>query len=180
MTTNALDVFAANVRAHWGPLATEVVAACRRELALLAQAPVSESWLRNLHAQQPAGKELYRDPDAGFVLLAHTEHAGLYRPPHDHGRAWVVYAVQEGAVEMRTFGRVETPDGTVDLIQRDSVIVRAGQVQAYLPGDIHDTRCLSDTALVFRFTERDLRIEDRVEHRVTRYPPPHVAWTTGK
>lgn len=178
MTTSALDTFAANVRLHWKPLDTEVVAACRRELAQLAQAPETESWLRVLHAQQPLSEELYRDAGDGFVLLAHTEHAGLYRPPHDHGRAWVLYAVQHGAVEMRTFGRVEKPDGTVDLVQRDSVIVRPGRVQAYLPGDIHDTRCLSEKALVFRFTERDLKIEDRVEHRVRRYAPPPFTWTT--
>jgi hypothetical protein len=88
-----------------------------------------------------------------------------------------VYAVQDGAVEMRTFGRIEKPDGTVELVQRDSVIVRAGQVQAYLPGDIHDTRCFRKSALLFRFTERDLKVEDRIEHRVTRYPPPHFTWT---
>ena len=34
----------------------------------------------------------------------------------------------------------------VRLVQRDTHHVRAGQVQVYLPGDIHDTRCLSDTA----------------------------------
>jgi hypothetical protein len=170
-------MFVVQVRSAWGPLRTEVVDACRRHLTRLARAPASEPWLGELHAQQPANSELYRDPDHGFVLLAHTEHAGLYRPPHDHGRAWVVYAVQHGAVEMRTFVRVEGPDGRVELVQRDSVIVRAGQAQAYLPGDIHDTRCLSDTALLFRFTERDLRIEDGVEHRVARYAPPHFAWT---
>ncbi len=123
----------------------------------------------------PANQELYRDPDHGFVLLAHTEHIGLYRPPHDHGRAWVMYAVQQGEIEMRTFARVETGDG-VRLVQRDCTVVSAEQVEIYLPGDIHDTRCLTDTALLFRFTERDLHREDRIEHRVTRYVDRGGLW----
>ena len=37
----------------------------------------------------------------------------------------------------------------------------------YLPGDIHDTRCVTGPALLFRFTERDLKREDKEERRVT-------------
>jgi len=54
--------------------------------------------------------------------------------------------------------------------------MRAGQAQAYLPGDIHDTRCVTDSALLFRFTERDLAKEDREEHRVTRYVRRDGVW----
>ena len=63
------------------------------------------------------------------------------------------------------------------LVKRNSTIVRAGQVQVYLPGDIHDTRCLSGPALLFRFTERDLKKEDREDHRVTRYVEQNGGWT---
>ncbi|MEO8144099.1 MAG: hypothetical protein ABI654_07780 [Betaproteobacteria bacterium] len=111
------------------------------------------------------------------MLLAHTETAGLYRPPHDHGRAWVIYAVQRGEVEMGTYARLQEPDGRVRLVKRDATLVRAGQVQVYLPRDIHDTRCISGSALLFRFTERDLKQEDREEHRVTRYVEQDGAWT---
>jgi len=141
----------------------------------LLQTPSSEPWLAELHRARPANHELHRDPDHGFVLLAHTEHAGLYRPPHDHGRAWVIYAVQQGEIEMRTFARIQTQAGP-RLVRRDSTIVRQGEVQVYLPGDIHDTRCVSDTALLFRFTERDLKHEERIEHRVTRYVDRGGAW----
>jgi hypothetical protein len=55
-------------------------------------------------------------------------------------------------------------------------MLREGEVQVYLPGDIHDTRCVSDTALLFRFTERDLKHEERVEHRVARYVDRGGAW----
>lgn len=174
---DTLQTFAARVRGLWGPLTSELVAGCRAQLEELAAASPREAWLSDLHRTAPASRELYRDPDHGFVLLAHTESAGLFRPPHDHGRAWVVYGVQRGEIEMRTYGRVEDEGGRVRLVQRDSTIMRPGQALAYLPGDIHDTRCLSDTALLFRFTERDLRVEDRVEGRLTRYAEQDGAWT---
>jgi hypothetical protein len=173
---DTLESFVARVRSIWGPLTTELVAGVRAGLDTLAAASPREPWLEALHRGAPASEELYRDPDHGFVLLAHTENLGLFRPPHDHGRAWVVYGVQRGELEIRTYGRVDA-GGEVRLVQRDSTILRPGQALAYLPGDIHDTRCLSDTALLFRFTERDLRIEDRVEHRLTRYAEKDGVWT---
>ena len=179
MSVTALDLFAARVRAAWGPLTSDLVGECRRQLEVLARAPASEAWLAGLQAHRPAGEDLCRDADHGFVLLAHAEQAGLYRPPHDHGRAWVVYALLEGEIEMRTFARVEDADG-LRLVQRDCVVLRAGQAQAYLPCDIHDTRCLSETALLLRFTERDLKVEDRGEGRVMRYPAPADGWKSGR
>ena len=178
MADTALRTFIDGIRSAWGPLSSELVAACRAELERLVAADPAEDWLAALHRDRPINEELYRDPDHGFVLLAHAEPAGLYRPPHDHGRGWVIYAMQAGESEMGTYARIEEPDGGVRLVQRDSTLVRAGQVQVYLPGDIHDTRCLSDGALQFRFTERDLRVEDRQEHRVTRYHQRNGVWTT--
>jgi hypothetical protein len=178
----ARDTLAASleaIRSAWGPLSTEVVDACQQHLAKLLQAPATEEWLSVLHKDAPANKELYRDPQHGFVLLAHTEYAGLYRPPHDHGRGWVIYAVQQGEIAMGTYARIEDPDGSVKLVKRNCTVVRPGQVQLYLPGDIHDTRCLTPTALLFRFTERDLKKEDREEKRVTRYVQRNGDWTTG-
>ena len=169
MTKNSLEKFTERVSSIWGPLTSELVAGCRRELEKLVDAPATEDWLAALHKEASAYTELYRDPTHGFVLLAHTEVAGLYRPPHDHGRGWVIYAVQQGEIEMGTYARIEEQDGRVKLVKRDSTLVRPGQVQVYLPGDIHDTRCISGPALLFRFTERDLKKEDTEEHRVTRY-----------
>jgi hypothetical protein len=177
MASNALETFIQGVRSAWGPLTTEVVAACRRELEALTAAPPSEPWLAELHASAPANRELYRDPEHGFVLLAHTEPAGLYRPPHDHGRGWVLYGLQSGGIEMGTYGRVEDAGGQVRLVERDRTLLVPGQAQAYLPGDIHDTRCLIGPALLFRFTERDLKVEDREAHQVTRYADRDGVWT---
>jgi hypothetical protein len=111
------------------------------------------------------------------MLLAHNENEGLYRPPHDHGRAWVVYGVQSGALEIRTYANVPISAGKSRLVLRDASVLEAGEAKAYLPGDIHDTRCLTETALLFRFTERDLRHEDQVEHKLTRFIERDGYWT---
>jgi len=169
MPQNALETFIARVRASWGPISTEVVAACRGHLQSLLEASSEEPWLAALLADKPASRELHRDPDHGFVLLAHTEPEGLYRRPHDHGRSWVLYGVQSGEVEMGGFVRSEDPDGRVRLVKRDATLVRPGAAMTYLPGDIHDTRCATGPALLLRFAERDLHEEDQQEGRITRY-----------
>lgn len=175
MPSNSLEAFAEAVRSHWGPLSTDVVSKCRAQLEQLVQSSRAEDWLAALHRDRPAHRELYRDADHGFMLLAHTESAGLYRPPHDHGRSWVIYAVVDGAVDMGTYARVAGPDGQPHLVKRDSTRMTAGQVQVYLPGDIHDTVCLTGSALLLRFTERDLQREKQ-ERRLTRYVDRGGVW----
>lgn len=178
MAQNSLERFISDVQSDWGPISSEVVGNCRKHLANLMLANTSDQWLARLHDERPASRELYRDRDAGFMLLAHTETDGLYRPPHDHGRAWVVYGVRWGELEVGTYAKVLDQNGKVQLVKRDETVLRAGDAQAYLPGDIHDTRCASETALLFRFTERDLHHEHQVEHRLTRFIERDGHWTT--
>ncbi len=177
MASNSVEAFAAALRSAWGPISTELVTTCRERLEELMRAEPGEAWLASLLAERPASRELYRDAEAGFMLLAHNENEGLYRPPHDHGRAWVVYGVHSGALEIRTYAKVAGPDGEARLVLRESSIIGPGQARAYLPGDIHDTRCLTGSALLFRFTERDLRHEDQVERRLTRFVERDGHWT---
>lgn len=179
MGETALQSFIEGVRSQWGPLTSELAQVCQTRMETLLGAPASETWLGALHRDAPASEELCRDPDHGFVLLAHTERAGLYRPPHDHGRSWVLYGIQRGEIEMGTYARIEDGDGAIRLVKRNTTLVRAGEAQLYLPGDIHDTRCVSDTALLFRFTERDLRVEDRQYRRLTRYVECNGVWIPG-
>jgi hypothetical protein len=179
MTDAALDRFVEQTRSAWGPLSTELVATlCHGLEGLLAASPF-ERWLAGLSRDRPAQMDLHRDADLGFLLLAHAEQAGLYRPPHDHGRSWVLYGILEGEIEMGTYARLQHADGTVRLVRRGSTVLRAGQVQAYLPGDIHDTCCLTRSALLLRFTERDLKMDADNGHPVTRYVQQRGAWTTG-
>jgi len=179
MSKDALERFIERTRSSWGPLSTELVASCRGHLEELAKAPATQPWLAALHHEAPPTRELYRDPEHGFVLLAHTEHAGQYRPPHDHGRGWVVYAVQRGEIAMGTYARVEDAHGGVRLVKRDETLLRAGDAKLFLPGDIHDTRCVAGPALEFRFTERDLKHEELVERRVARYVERNGVFTLG-
>jgi len=178
MTDNALEKFAEDIRAAWGPLTSDLIATVRGGLEALLRAP-PEPWLKVLRAERPANTELLRDPKHGFLLLAHTETAGLYRPPHDHGRSWVVYAVEAGEIEIATYARVRGPDGQVCLVRRGADILRPGEAKAYLPGDIHDTHCLTDFALLFRFTERDLRADEARGYPIARYPRPADAQADG-
>ena len=179
MTTDALTTFIQNTRAVFGPLTTKMVATVRAQLEQLAKAPTTERWLQALHEEAPASKELYRDGTHGFVLLAHSEPADLYRPPHDHGRSWVIYALQSGEMEIGTYARVEDAGGRVRLVKRDATLLHAGEARIYLPGDIHDTRSVRGSALLYRFTERDLKEEDLEAHRVTRYTARDGIWTVG-
>lgn len=177
MAEDSLDAFSAEMRQSWGPISSQLVSTCRQSLERLMRASPSEPWLGALLAERPASRELYRDAANGFILLAHNENEGLYRPPHDHGRAWVVYGVQSGALEIRTYAKVPGSDGRPRLVLREGTRLEAGESRAYLPGDIHDTRCLTSTALLFRFTERDLRHEDQVERKLTRFVDQDGEWT---
>ncbi|MDV3258017.1 MAG: hypothetical protein LOX97_09625 [Sphingomonas sp.] len=180
MSTSSLQFFIRAIGSAWTAERSDLVNVCRSALAKLAAAGPGEAWVAALLDERPASRELHRDQECGFVLLAHGEHEGLYRPPHDHGRAWVVYAVQSGTLEVGTYERITGPDGIIRLAKLGRTLLRAGEARAYLPGEIHDTRCLSDQALLLRFTERDLRYEDQVEGRVTRFARVGEHWVAPR
>ena len=103
------------------------------------------------------GKELYRDHERGFVLIAYSEPKDFYRVPHNHGNSWVVYAVIEGIIEMGTY----TLANQNHLIKKDKYQMESGDTQVYFPGDIHDTKCISEKVIILRFTSCDLREEEK-------------------
>jgi hypothetical protein len=174
MVEDSLHKFTEAVRSTWGPLTSELVVSARHQLARLLDAPTTEAWLAALLDDAPEARELYRDPAHDFLLLAHTEPAGLCRPPHDHGRGWVIYAVQRGEMEMRTYRRVHDLRGDAHLVKRESFLLRPGDIRVFLPGDVHDTRCTAGPLTLFRFTSRDFKKEE-----VTRYPEPRSATITA-
>lgn len=104
---------------------------------------------------------------------------GQYRPPHDHGRGWVIYGVQQGEMEIGTYSRVQEPDGSGRLVRRETYLLRPGETRVYLPGDIHDTRCTKGPVLYYRFTDRDLKKEESEGHKITRYVQSNGVWTGG-
>ncbi len=170
MVEDSLQRFTDAVSSTWGPLSSDLVESSRQHLARLLDAPTSEAWLAALLEGGPESTELYRDPTHDFLLLAHTEQSGLYRPPHDHGRGWVIYAVLRGEMEMGTYRRVHDLRGNAHLVKRESFSLRPGDIRVFLPGDIHDTRCTAGPLTLFRFTSRDFKKEE-----VTRYPEPRSA-----
>ncbi len=179
MSISTLEKVEEAIKTNWGPLSTQLIADVSRHIQALLKTSTDEAWLAELHTSAPTKQELFRDSSDGYVLLAHTEPLHLYRPPHDHGRGWVIYAVQRGEIEMGTYARVIGANGKPHLVKRNATLVRAGEIQVYLPGDIHDTLCVTGPVLLYRFADRDLRREDVEEHLVTRYEKHDGVWTVG-
>ncbi|HET7888081.1 MAG TPA: hypothetical protein VFL62_17795 [Bradyrhizobium sp.] len=176
MSKSSLQIFTEETSAAWGPLTSELVGGCCARIETLLKAQPTEPWLASLQRELPEQSELYRDPAHGFLLLAHAEERGRFRPPHDHGRGWVIYGVQQGEMEIRTYARVVESDGQTRLVLREAYLVQPGEVRVYLPGDIHDTRCTKGPVLYYRFTDRDLRKEESQGHAMTRYVECDGGW----
>jgi len=167
MEGDSLIKFIEDIRQTWGPLSSEMVEKTQAMLERLVRAPISEPWLAALQGDFRESCELYRDPTHGFVLLVHLEREETYRHPHDHGDGWVIYAVQRGEMEMGTYACIEKENGE-KIVRREKVRLKAGESRVYLPGDIHDTRCVSSSVLMFRLTSCDLKAEQQAI-RVKRY-----------
>jgi len=176
MAKDSLQTFIEAVSSGWGPLTSELVSRSCNQIETLLEALPSEAWLAKLRRDLPENEMLYRDPIHGFMLLAHAEELGRFRPPHNHGRGWVIYGVQQGEMEIRTYGRTQDADGQVRLVLREVYPVRPGEVRAYLPGDIHDTRCTKGPVLYYRFTDRDLKNDEREGHSIARYVDRGGIW----
>lgn len=128
-----------------------------------------QHYLQSETKNLPKGLELYRDQSHGFILLAYAESQDTYRIPHDHGNAWVLYAVVSGKVKMGSYFKATQPNGNEHLILKNYENLQAGDTRIYFPGEIHDTLCLSETAVILRLTSLDLRVEEN-SGRMKRYP----------
>ncbi|MGE3610366.1 MAG: hypothetical protein AB7I27_12320 [Bacteriovoracaceae bacterium] len=136
----------------WDSPSDTLVSTCHQIISLMVKDPSIKSWLSEQLGEKES-LELYRDKKHGFVLTAYTEKFEQYRVPHNHGNGWVIYSVVNGKMEMGSY------DKNISLINSD--ILNSGDSRVYLPGDIHDTRCLSLGALLLRFTSCDLKIEEK-------------------
>ena len=125
----------------------------------------------DLHQDQEDGA-----PDPGFLLMCSVQKPDQDNLPHDHGAAWVVYGVYQGAIKQTKWRwfypgeGVESPriQVTGDFIQDD------GKVAFFLPGEIHDTVNISGgRALV-------VRLESQKLTEVTRYQYDPKANTVKK
>ena len=157
MKKDPLQKFIKNIQQIWRPTESNLITKAQILFKELLTDP--DFKIENIHEKY----ELYRDPAHGFMLLAYTEEKDLYRPPHDHGDGWVLYGVKHGEIEMGSY--------EPNLILRNKEHLKKGDARVYLPGDIHDTKCLSDSVLMLRFTSCDL--EQEYKHgRMKKYAKP--------
>lgn len=168
MDSRLVNQFVEEVKRTWGPVSTEVVEQTFNAMNRLAQNYLHSSELAEFLNGEVSEKELIRDSEHEFILLQHREQPGQYRAPHDHGSGWVIYAVVSGQVEMRTYKQVTSQKGKTELVKRDTRTMQAGDINVYLPGDIHDTRAVAGSAVMLRFSSVDLKKEFR-EGRMIRY-----------
>lgn len=156
------------LQSSWEGLSMESIDKVKTTIKALATDPEFQKQLQLKNQELAQGLELHRDQASGFVLLAYSEGIGRYRVPHDHGNAWVVYAVVSGQVEMGNYFKSVLPNGYLQLIQKNHEKLNSGDTRIYYPGEIHDTKCLSDNAVILRLTSLDLREEERAG-RMSRY-----------
>jgi hypothetical protein len=165
---NELNSFISETKNAWKSINIESPLKIRSFLENLVKNETVRKSLQENLSNLFKGTELYRDEEFGFVLLAYAENKGTYRVPHNHGNAWVEYAVVTGIVEMGNYINLAKSCSLSKLVLKSSEQLTAGDCHKYLPGEIHDTRCISEDAIILRLTSCDLKVEER-EGRMLRF-----------
>ena len=108
----------------------------------------------DLHFDENSGS-----PEPGFLLMCTVQKPGQDNLPHDHGAAWVVYGVYDGAIKQtkwRWFYKGEGVD-TPRIKETGRFVQKNGKVAFFLPGEIHHTRNITGgRALVVRLESQKL------------------------
>lgn len=135
------------------------------EKMLLSVSP-EEPWLAQLINEGAPSKELYRDPDYGFIQMGHVHKLGRGNPPHDHGPCWVVYGAYSGLTEIVTYRRIDDGGlpGRAILEKKEVHRLAKGVVYPYGVGEIHGVKVLEAPAVVFRFLSYDLNQVERYRY----------------
>lgn len=85
---------------------------------------------------------LYRDPQLGFLILAHVFLEARRTTPHDHGPSWAIYGQAEGETIMDEWEVVEPASkdraGKVRLARSYALI--PGKAHVYNEGVFHSPR----------------------------------------
>jgi hypothetical protein len=168
--------FVEAMRAAWAAGQDASLPARARPLLeqLLRESPPDEPWVAGLLRDRPSGRELYRDPDHGFIQMGHFHGAERVQldakqglTPHDHGPCWVLYGVYSGEIEITKYRRADegSAPGQARLEVAEVVRVTPGTVQPYVAGEIHATRAIStDGSVVMRFLSGDLDTVERYRY----------------
>jgi hypothetical protein len=167
-TENSLERYIAEVRAAWGdgkdPQLPFKVAALMEKL--FASTRPDDPWMAELIHDGKPSRELYRDPDFGFIQMGHIHKQGHANKPHDHGPCWVVYGSFQGVTEITKYKRTDNgaQPGVATLEKERLDRLTPGVVTPYLPGDIHSTDAVEGPGVVFRFLSYDLEKIDRYRY----------------
>ena len=130
---------------------------------LFASTSPQDEWMARLIGEAKPSRELYRDPDCGFIQMGHVHAQGHGNLPHDHGPCWVIYGSYSGVTEITLYRRTDDgkEPGRAALEKKALHRLSPGVVQPYLPGDIHSTKAVEGPAVVFRFLSYDLEKIER-------------------
>jgi hypothetical protein len=112
----------------------------------------------HLGPDKPSRAEIiYKDPDFGFQVMAHTNRGSSNNSPHCHGPSWVVYGIAMNHVEMTKWSRRDdgSRDGHAELEISDRYVLEEGQARVYNEGVIHSLNRQLETRLI-RVTGCDL------------------------
>ena len=108
----------------------------------------------DLHFDEDSGS-----PEPGFLLMCTVQKPDQDNLPHDHGAAWVVYGVYDGAIEQtkwRWFYKGEGVDSP-RIKETGRFVQKNGKVAFFLPGEIHHTSNITGgRALVVRLESQKL------------------------
>ena len=102
-------------------------------------------------------RELYRDPEKGFLVYAHKSFGGRTSPPHDHGASWAIYGQAWNATDMTEYRRLDDglKDGHAVIEQTRTYRLEPGQVGKFGPRQIHQIHFEADAGFI-RVTGTDL------------------------
>ena len=168
----SLDRYISEVRAAWGdgndPRLPFKVAALMEKL--FSTTSPDDPWMAELIREGKPSRELYRDPEFGFIQMGHIHKQGHNNKPHDHGPCWVVYGSYQGVTEITKYKRIDdrSQDGVAKLEPERLDRLAPRVVVPYLPGDIHSTNAVQGPGVVFRFLSYDLDRIDRYRYNLER------------
>jgi hypothetical protein len=117
----------------------------------------------------PAGPErrvLYRDPELGFLVLAHAYRGSGEARPHDHGPSWAIYGQASGETEMSDWTVAEpAAEGRPGIARyARSYTLKPGMAYLYNEGDLHALKRVGPTRLI-RIEGTDLSAIRRLSWR---------------
>lgn len=167
---NSLERYIGEIRSIWGngkdpQLPFKVKSLMEK---LLTSTSPDEPWMARLIKEVKPSRELYRDPDYGFIQMGHVHQKGHTNSPHDHGPCWVVYGAYTGVTDITLYRRTDEgkEPGRAKLEQKELHRLTPGVVYPYPPGDIHSTHAVEGPAVVFRFLSYDLERVERYRYNL--------------